>query len=395
MAIDASIAMGVKPMRMDNPMDSYGKALSLQQLMGQAQDTQQARQDKLTLSDLYRTAVSPDGKLDRNALFTGAAQRGMGAQIPGMQKTFNEQDKAQREAEKAQIEQHLKRFELSGQIMNGVTDQTSYDRAREMAAQVLGPEVAAKMPPEYNPALIAENQAKAIDVKTQLEQKWKAMEYSTPNANAVLSAKTSTDNNAASNATSRANNAASVGASYANAGATREIAKATRDAANIQRDQTTEMKLGDDWRAQSKDFKAVGDAYKQISATLDKSTTSPAATLAAATKFMKLLDPGSVVRESELGMALAATGVFDRATNYVNTLKYGKVLTANQAADFKNITAQIYGAAQSGQQQVDAAYTKQANAYKLRPEMVVQDLGQNAPAVKPAPGKVVNFGDLK
>jgi vacuolar-type H+-ATPase subunit H len=168
-----------------------------------------------------------------------------------------------------------------------------------------------------------------------------------------------------------------VGASYANAGATREVAKATRDAATIQRDQATEMKMGDDYRAQSKDFKAVGDAYKQINATLDKAATSPAATLAAATKFMKLLDPGSVVRESELGMALAASGVFDRATNYYNTLKLGKVLTPNQVKDFKNITQQIYGAAQAGQKQVDAHYTKQANAYKLRPEMIVQDLGQN------------------
>ena len=288
MAIDANIAMGVKPMRLDNPMDSYGKALTLQQLMGQAQETQQARQDKLTLNDLYKTAVSPDGKLDRNAMFTGAAQRGMGAQIPGMQKTFNEQDKAQREAEKAQLEQHLKKFELAGQIMNGVTDQPSWDRAREMTAQAFGPEAAAKLPPEYNPALIAENQARAMDQNTRLEQQWKAKEYTTPTANAVLSATTST-----------ANNAATVGASLANAGATREVASATRDAANIKNGNDIEMKLADDYRSQSKLFGESVSAHKQLTATLGSATTSPAATLAAATKFMKILDPGSVVRESE------------------------------------------------------------------------------------------------
>jgi hypothetical protein len=189
-------------------------------------------------------------------------------------------------------------------------------------------------------------------------------------------------NTVANNKTSRENNEATVRASLANAGATREVAKATRDAAAIQRDQATEMKLGDDYRSQSKNFKEVSDAYRQISATLDKATTSPAATLAGATKFMKLLDPGSVVRESELGMALAATGAIDRATNYVESLKYGKVLTANQVKDFKNITEQIYKAAQTGQQQIDASYTNQAKTYKLRPEMIIQDLGQNAP---PAP----------
>lgn len=199
-----------------------------------------------------------------------------------------------------------------------------------------------------------------------------------PDANSRLQSDTSIKTNAATNATSRANNSASVGASYANAAAVRATADATRDAARIQRDQTTEMKLGDDYRAQSKSFKEVGDAYRQINSTLDKATTSPAATLAAATKFMKLLDPGSVVRESELGMALAATGVFDRATNYFNTLQSGKVLTPNQVADFKKITKDIYAAAQAGQRDIDNHYTKQAKQYNLRPEMVVQDLGQNA-----------------
>jgi len=183
--------------------------------------------------------------------------------------------------------------------------------------------------------------------------------------------------------------AASVAASLANAAATREVAKATRESATAQRDQATEMKLADDYRAQSKDFQAVNAAYKQISSTLDKATTSPAATLAAATKFMKLLDPGSVVRESELGMALQASGVIDRATNYYNILAKGKVLTPTQVEDFRNITNQIYGAAQQVQKQIDADYTAKAKAYNLRPENVVQKMGQDEtkPAAPPKVGQ--------
>lgn len=182
------------------------------------------------------------------------------------------------------------------------------------------------------------------------------------------------------NNTQSPNNKATVGAAYAQANATREIANATRNAAEIRRDQETEMKLGDDYRTQSKSFKEVGEAYRTINATLDKATMSPAATLAGATKFMKLLDPGSVVRESELGMAMAASGVFDRATNYHNTLLRGKVLTPTQVADFKKITNQIYTAAQQGQQEIDKSYRTQAETYGLRPNMVVQDLGQNKSA---------------
>jgi hypothetical protein len=178
------------------------------------------------------------------------------------------------------------------------------------------------------------------------------------------------------------NNAATVAAMRDNSQSNRDAAKinadGARDAARIKDQRDTEMKLGDDYRAQSKPFKEVSDAYKIITTSLDKATTSPAATLAGATKFMKLLDPGSVVRESELGMALAATGVFDRATNYVNTLRLGKVLTPQQATDFKNIAGQIYQAAQQQQQLIDKDYRGKAEKYQLRPDMVLQDLGQNA-----------------
>lgn len=156
----------------------------------------------------------------------------------------------------------------------------------------------------------------------------------------------------------------------------REFNAISREGIDSKRQQDTEMKLADDWRAQSKNYKDVNEAAKRVTSALETATTSPAATLAAATSFMKLLDPGSVVRESELGMALQASGVFDRATNYFNVLQKGKVLTPTQAADFKNITKKIYGAAQAAQRDVDSNYQNQARTYKLRPEMIVQDLGQ-------------------
>ena len=182
--------------------------------------------------------------------------------------------------------------------------------------------------------------------------------------------------------TQSADNRATVGASLANAAAVRDAAKlqadAARASANVQRDQATEMKLADDYRAQSKEFAASKSAHEQLKATLGSATTSPAATLAAATKFMKILDPGSVVRESELGMALAASGVIDRAMNYVSTLQSGQKLTATQADDFKKISEQMFQAAQRVQQEIDKDYQGKAKAYGLRPEMVTQDLGQNA-----------------
>ena len=86
---------------------------------------------------------------------------------------------------------------------------------------------------------------------------------------------------------------------------------------------------------QTKLFNETSSAYNQIKVGLN--AQSAAGDLAAATKFMKMLDPGSVVRESELGMAMAATGVVDRMSNYVKQLQTGQKLTPSQRKDFQSI----------------------------------------------------------
>lgn len=373
MAIDPSIVFQLKQPQVENPVNALANVLQLQQaqqgnqLRGmQMQEMQRGQAGENALAKLLSQGGAPED------VARGLATQGYGKQSMDYTKQQQELQKSKAAAEKDLLANTHKKLEIGSQLLSGATDQASYDAARAQG-QAMGLDFS-KLPPQFDPAFVERTVKQGIDMKTQLEQKWKEREYVEAKAGEKLAAQTSIENNRRT-----------VGASLANAAATREVAKSTRDAAGMQRDRDTEMKLGDDYRAQSKDFKAVGDAYKTINATLDSAEKSPAATLAAATKFMKLLDPGSVVRESELGMALAATGVFDRATNYVNTLKYGKVLTPDQVKDFKNITAQIYGAAQTGQKQIDSAFKKQAETYKLRPEMVLQDLGQNTPAPTAAP----------
>ena len=151
-----------------------------------------------------------------------------------------------------------------------------------------------------------------------------------------------------------------------------------------------ENKLADDHKMQAKDFIAVRDAYSRLDTAMEKATTSAPSALAGATVFMKLLDPGSVVRESELGMALAATGAIDRMENYYNTLKNGKVLTESQAKEFKLVGKQLYEAAKTNQTQLDQHYTGRAKAYGLDPSKVVGDYylkekPASAPTTTPAP----------
>jgi hypothetical protein len=118
-----------------------------------------------------------------------------------------------------------------------------------------------------------------------------------------------------------------------------------------------EMSLGKAFKAEPiyKDFNDMKTAYSQVITALDQGT--PIGDVAGATKVMKLLDPGSVVRETELAIAMQASGRLDRLQNYFSLWASGQKLTPTQRDDFKQLSAELYAAA--GQ-----AYTQKRGEYK-------------------------------
>ena len=118
-----------------------------------------------------------------------------------------------------------------------------------------------------------------------------------------------------------------------------------------------------------KEFSTVQTAHKQVINALNN--PSAANDLAAATKFMKLLDPGSVVRESELGMAMAATGAIDLMGNYLQRLQNGERLNPAQRADFKKAAELAYKAAEDTYGQIRQQYVDLAKSYNLNPDNIV------------------------
>lgn len=101
MPIDASIPLQARGVQLDNPLDVQAKVMTLRQLAGQQQaqqlqmeQAQRAQEQEATMAELYRGNMSPDGTVNRQALLSSAAQRGLGAKIPTLQKGFAEADKA-------------------------------------------------------------------------------------------------------------------------------------------------------------------------------------------------------------------------------------------------------------------------------------------------------------
>jgi hypothetical protein len=133
-----------------------------------------------------------------------------------------------------------------------------------------------------------------------------------------------------------------------------------------------------------KAYSEMQSAYGQITDSLKQA--SPAGDLAAATKFMKLLDPGSVVRESELGMAMAASGALDRATNYAQMRINGTKLTDTQRKDFQQLSNQLFGTATSAYNQKRGEFEQMGSAYGIDANRAL-----GAPAKLPSKNIKVNY----
>ena len=140
-------------------------------------------------------------------------------------------------------------------------------------------------------------------------------------------------------------------------GATNVNVKVPVDMTSGQKGFENEMALSKSFKAEPiyKDYSDMQSAFGQVVSSLSAGT--PIGDVAGATKIMKLLDPGSVVRESELAIAMAASGRMDRLQNYFNNMMTGQKLTPTQRDDFKALANELYAAAGD-------AYNKKRNEYR-------------------------------
>jgi hypothetical protein len=127
-----------------------------------------------------------------------------------------------------------------------------------------------------------------------------------------------------------------------------------------------EMKLGGAFKNEPiyKDFNDMKSAYSQVVSSLKQGT--PIGDVAGATKVKKLLDPGSVVRESELGIAMAAGGRMDRLQNYFDNWMSGQTLTPTMRDDFQKLSNELYAAAGQAYNQKRAEYEDFGRAYGFK-----------------------------
>ena len=139
-----------------------------------------------------------------------------------------------------------------------------------------------------------------------------------------------------------------------------------------------EEKLRKEFLAESKTFEIVRDAWDNIktSSKPDPITKnfSPASDMAMVFSFMKLLDPTSVVRETEYANAARAAGVPERVVASIDQVMRGTILGPDQRQDFLNTAKRLYARRVQSQQRNAGFYRKIAEAKGMNPDFVAPDL---------------------
>jgi len=94
----------------------------------------------------------------------------------------------------------------------------------------------------------------------------------------------------------------------------------------------TEITVGKNFEASVQPYVGITQAYKKVEAAAND--PSAAGDLSLIFGFMKILDPASVVRETEFANAQNAAGVPDQIRNQYNKILSGERLNPNQRTDF-------------------------------------------------------------
>lgn len=182
----------------------------------------------------------------------------------------------------------------------------------------------------------------------------------------------------ASKAARRASDAA---AAKSGAEAKRAAAEANQISAGIipaEKRPEAEAKFRKEYNDQTKGYQEVKSAFGRVKASED----SAVGDLSLIFGYMKMLDPGSVVREGEFATAQNAAGVPERVMNIYNKVVSGERLNAGQRKAFKGQAEKLYQTAAEQEKTVRQGIERISKGYGLKTENIFYE------AVETPPGQI-------
>lgn len=141
-----------------------------------------------------------------------------------------------------------------------------------------------------------------------------------------------------------------------------------------------EARLRGEYAKRTEDLSAAERNFSVIETSAQDN--SGAGDIALVTSFMKMLDPGSVVRETEFATAANAGGLLARLGTIASRVESGQFLTPAQRADFQRLAGEYLRAAQEQEGRVQDSYRLLVDNYGLDP---INVFGARAVTAAPAP----------
>ena len=136
-----------------------------------------------------------------------------------------------------------------------------------------------------------------------------------------------------------------------------------------------EAKLRGEYNNQTKNFGEVKAAYGRVLA----SEETAAGDLALIFSYMKMLDPGSVVREGEFATAEQAAGIPDRIRNIYNKLLTGERLNPDQRKMFASQAKSLYDQSRQQEALVRSGVERIARGYGLNVGNIFYEAAETTP----------------
>ncbi|WP_186092261.1 hypothetical protein [Burkholderia gladioli] len=185
MALDPNIALQVQAPQIQNPLTTYAQVAGIQNaqqqnaltgLAIQQAQRQQAQTDAINDTLKAPGVINADGSINAGQALTGLAQAGAGAAIPGLAKQLTEAQTARLQQQKSALELGSQHASAIGQVLAGVNDQASYDRALQYGRDTYGNSVIASLPAQYDPTVVNQLRAQTQTLQQQLEQQNKQID---------------------------------------------------------------------------------------------------------------------------------------------------------------------------------------------------------------------------
>ena len=358
----------------------------------QLADAQRQEQERRDLGAIYRRHVVTDPQTGQSTIDLPGAMTEAYRVNPVLAfktqqeytKTRAETTKTALEAQKAQTEQALKGLEFGGQVAQGVEDRIAAGADPQVAWQWgletmrRGGFPTASITPTYDANMLAGWKGQALQLKDKLTAQQKVIDQQLRERELV-----ETQKRTALEARKTGVQEQELGLRREDVGVRREDL-AERRAERLQtRETQTQQRLGerenqlrDEFNTLSKDYRTQSDAYGRV--TVSAKDPSAAGDLSMIFSYMKLLDPGSVVREGEQATAANARGIPDAIRNQYNRIMTGERLTDKQRADFLDRAQRLYDQASTDHQQVRTQYEERAQRYGVDPANVTTEFGSTA-----------------